>query len=783
MRTLALTIAIVFTLTAAWAAADASLWDFAAGPHGPALELPSAHFAEAVFTLPDSAPGPVRLYLQAIMRYRALSHTAGVLRIEVNGKPLTAEHAVNKVEEWRPTPQGPYAGRAWALPAQPAFASGERPDLGGLGYLFDVTPLVRPGRNTLRITHAAATDIVLLRDLTLLLGDERIAIDLAGPRVQENDPAKLQWNFAPNILERRGLFLARGILQPVEFYVRNEDAAGATEIGLALELPTGVEIVTPYIACGDGWTDRIRIEERGTITRGGVELARYILRLPREAAVAGETDWHTFEGHPLTLYLRCSAPAGSYRLAWRSLSQGGEGLLMSAPLTVLPEPPDAPRPMRSLLGVWAYRTVREGTSDAEQQLRRRLREQTCAVLARLGVSRLVLSDSDEIPAVHRHGMLASLASPWSFNRTVYPTGTTDPALALHDEAGAPVFSDRRTGEMQWCPTYAGRHGEEVFGLITERIREEGWDGFDLDHEGVHHQCFCQRCREAFAEREGVDVDAITWPDDVLPDGDLHEAWLRFHVWNGGRHVERIREAVKAGNPDAPLFSWFTMSLYEAEATGPHAEIYHERVREEREIGYDIAQFLPHLDYANMANGVYPHGEETWEEPFGLTWAFNRVEATVDNPWEVPLAPCLNFGGGATRSWTNFDYLRWQAKTHIAQGVRGLDFWMLPFFDGRHYTLLSELARVLSATEGIVWEGERSEDRLSVEPHPDVFWRAFESQGRLMLGMTNRSLEPVTVRVTPEAGVTAGRRVLTGEPVGARVTIPPLDGVFMVYRIQ
>ncbi len=40
--------------------------------------------------------------------------------------------------------------------------------------------------------------------------------------------------------------------------------------------------------------------------------------------------------------------------------------------------------------------------------------------------------------------------------------------------------------------------------------------------------------------------------------------------------------------------------------------------------------------------------------------------------------------------TNPDYLRWQAKTHLAQGVKGLDFWMLPFFDGRHHALLSEL---------------------------------------------------------------------------------------------
>ncbi len=769
--------ALVLTITGG--CADDALLDAARGwPQTETIVLPSAHDTEARFTLPEGA-GPVHLYLEAILRFRALSHSAGVLRLFVNDAPLAPEHSVNKAGEWCPAPTGPYGANAFALPAQPEFASDERDDLGGLGYLFDITDLVRPGENRLRITHVAASDVVLLRNAYLVVGGEPQGLTLSEPHISQNDPAKLQWDFGPNIMEGRGLFMAEGCVQAVSWRVRNTDSAGAVELGLELELPAGIEIVTPWLPYADGWTDRITITSEDA-ERDGARVVRHTITLPADAAVGPETDWGTFGGHPLILYLRCNAPAGEHRLWWRSLSQGGAGELVSAPLTVLPAPPDAPQPRRSPLGVWAYRTVSTGTSAAEQALRPELQEAVCAQLARLGVSRLVLSDPDEIPAARVHKILVSLASPWGFNRTVYPTGTTDHAKALHDAAGEPVLADRRTGAMQWCPTYAAEHGPEVFGLITRRIADEGWDGFDLDHEGIHHQCFCERCRAAFLERAGLARETVAWPQDVVADGRLHEQWLDFHVWNGGRHVERIREAVKAGNPDALLFCWFTMSLYERDATGPHAEVYRERVREEGEYGYDLREFLRFLDFANMANGVYPHDEETWDYAYGLNWAFNRVEATVNNEWDVPLAPCLNIGSGAERSWTNFDYLRWQAKTHLAQGVAGLDFWMLPFFDGRHLTLLSELARILTATEDIVWNGARADELVAVEGPDSIFTRAFAGDDAVALGITNRAPEPATVTITPAAGLGAGRDALTGEAVGDGIIVPPLDGVFIIY---
>ncbi|MCE5216039.1 hypothetical protein LLH03_03305, partial [bacterium] len=210
------------------------------------------------------------------------------------------------------------------------------------------------------------------------------------------------------------------------------------------------------------------------------------------------------------------------------------------------------------------------------------------------------------------------------------------------------------------------------------------------------------------------------------------------------------------------------------------QTYRDRLQEELEYGYDLREFLGHLDYASMANGVYPQDEDTWSRPFGLTWAFNRVEATVDNPQGVPLAPCLNLGAGFLDSYTNPDYLRWQAKTHLAQGVRGLDFWMLPFFDGRHYTLLSELARLLEATQDIVWDGRRADSLVEVSGPAEVFHRAFAGKGKLLVGLTNRSLKPV--EVTLRAQGREGKLLLSGEKVGAQVTVPALDGVFVVYDL-
>lgn len=750
-----------------------------AGPHGAVLRLPSAHFTEGRFTVAADPAQPVYLYLQAVLRYRALSHSGGVLRLAVNGQALATAEAVNKANEYWTQGTEVYAPKAFALPAQPAFESGERDDLGGLGYLFDVTKLVKPGPNTVRITHVTAAEEALLRDALVIVGNERTPLALDPPAVANNDPQKLRWDFAPNLKEQKGLFLCQGVFQRLSFYVRNDDTAGAVRLGLVLELPAGVELVTPYLPYADGWTQRVRLET-STQQRDGQAVTRYTFTFPDSAAVAPETQWHTFGGHPFCLYLRCRQAPGVYRLAWQSRSQGGEGELVSVPLTVLPPLPATPQPRRSLLGVWAYSVVRPAVAEAEKPLEAMIRRETDAQLQAAGVSRLVLSYPEEIAEARAHGMLVSLASMWSYNTTVYPTSTEGLDKACLGSGGKPVPGERRGDRYQWCPTYAAEHVAEVFGPITSRLQQEGWDGFDLDHEGNHHQCFCPRCRAAFLEREELTADQVNWPADVAPGGKLHERWLDFHVWNGGRHVAAVRQAVKAGSPQGRLFSWFTMSLYERQATGPHVQAYRDRLQEEREYGYDVRQFLPHLDFANMANGVYPHGEDTWGQPYGLDWAFRRVEATVDNPWSVPLAPCLNIGAGVLDSYTNPDYLRWQAKTHLAQGVRGLDFWMLPFFDGRHYALLSELARLLDATQDIVWEGKRADDRVEVTAPTGVFHRAFAGQGKLLVGFTNRGLQDATVTVRTRAG--KGRMVLSGAEPGTTVTVPALDGVFIVYDL-
>ncbi|MEN6305017.1 MAG: hypothetical protein ABFD96_19955 [Armatimonadia bacterium] len=748
-------------------------------PHGASLTLPSAYVTEGQFDLAADHPKPVYLYLQAILKYRAVSHSGGVLRLTVNDQPLGPAEALNKSGEYWQQGTEIYAPKAFALPAQPAWDSGERDDLGGLGYLFDLTKLVRPGKNTIRISHAAATDEVLLRDPTILIAGQRSPLPLTAPSVAANDPGKLTWDFAPNLKEQKGLFLCQGCFQRVSFYKRNDDTAGAVKLGLILELPAGVELVTPYLPYADGWSKRLRVAT-STQQRDGQTLTRYVFTFPESASVAPETQWHTFGGHPLSLYLRCKTAPGLYRMYWQSLSQGGEGKLMSAPLTVLPAPPAAPQPRRSLLGVWAYSTVQPAVADDEKPLESDIRKSTDAQLAALGVSRLVLSYPRDIPEARANGMLVSLASMWGYDTTVYPTTTSDLGKARLGADGKPISGDKRRSQYQWCPTYAPDHFDEVFGPITSRIKEEGWDGFDLDHEGIHHQCFCARCQKAFLDREKLAPDAVKWPDDVLPSGKLHERWLRFHVQNGGRHVAAIRQAVKAGNPQAKLFSWFTMSLYEQQATGPHAETYHRRAQEELEYGYDLREFMKYLDYANMANGVYPQDETTWSQPYGLNWPFNRVESTVENEWKVPLAPCLNIGAGVLDSYTNPDYLRWQAKTHLAQGVKGLDFWMLPFFDGRHYALLSELARLFTATESIVWDGQRADEMVKVTGPEGLFTRAFATRDKLLVGITNRSTKSAKVTIQPKGR--NGKMVLSGAKAGGTVEVPALDGVFILYDL-
>jgi hypothetical protein len=361
----------------------------------------------------------------------------------------------------------------------------------------------------------------------------------------------------------------------------------------------------------------------------------------------------------------------------------------------------------------------------------------------------------------------------------YPTDTKDLGKACYDAQGKPVLAGASSPGFLWCPVYAAQNALEVFEPVTRRIREEGWDGFDLDHEGTHPQCFCGRCRTAFFGPLGLPPERPNWPEEVLPNGKYHPQWMAFYVGNTSRYVAAVREAVKAGNPAAPLFCYLLTSMYERNATGPNAQAQNKRFQAELRGGYDMDQFLPFLDYANMGNSVYPKGENTWTEAFGLNWAFHRVEATVDNPWHVPLAPCFNF---TETTWTDVRYLRWQLKTHLVQGIRGLDFFWLLSLDGRYFTLLAEMANLLSATEDILWTGSRADNAVKVVAGEGVYWRAYLGQKKLLVGITNSKLQPATVALSPPAAAANGRHLIGGAAVGPTVVVPPLDGVFVIYDV-
>lgn len=54
---------------------------------------------------------------------------------------------------------------------------------------------------------------------------------------------------------------------------------------------------------------------------------------------------------------------------------------------------------------------------------------------------------------------------------------------------------------------------------------------------------------------------------------------------------------------------------------------------------------------------------------------------------------------------------------------------------------------------------------------------------VVLGLTNRTLAPVTVELAPGDGIANGRGVPSDEAVGDRVNLPALDGVFVEYDLR
>lgn len=158
------------------------------------VTIPGGGSQEFTFTAPEVPEGQIAVlhFLGRLANERQAGHSPGV-RVFVNGTELDGKALVNKPAdlEWGGGRVTPWWSRGFRLMYSPDFEGNDRPDnpyyiSSGQAYIFDLdlSGLLQPGENTLRLAHAQA-DANFPR--AAIIADLRVTVQ-APPEGETVDP-------------------------------------------------------------------------------------------------------------------------------------------------------------------------------------------------------------------------------------------------------------------------------------------------------------------------------------------------------------------------------------------------------------------------------------------------------------------------------------------------------------------------------------------------------------------------------------------------------------------
>lgn len=566
------------------------------------------------------------------------------------------------------------------------------------------------------------------------------------------------------------VYYVQGLMtRQLVFYANPSDTEPVTACELVIDLPAeAVEVVKAVAA--DGW-DRVKTDMTVTdIERDGRPWRRHVVSLwdiKPGFRWKGETPWSQWPGWWTSLYVRGGQP-GQYAAYWHLRSAQGDEPEKMAPLVVLPRPARARQAAGSVqgLGVWNSLALYGYWPEVTDGL--------AETLAHCGVSRLYVNVRDAVlsaQSAHAAGLKVMLFNSWHYSYLA-PVEPPDDCRA-RNERGEPIEG------IAWCPTHVAERGaaweDAVRPAVADDIKRTGADGFMLDYEGAAapgydacNICFCDRCREAFADVVGATADALTWPADVRPGGRHHARWLQWRQQQSALYVKHIADLAREARPGALTYTW----------SGGYYRPYPAHIQYSKACS-DITRFTPYLTAPTVGTYVYPNdpvkaltgsptfGQDPRDYGAGIPNMIDVIKWTVDALRPQPVIPCVSGGhtpGGSATPLASGDLLRYQVANHLLDGATGVDFWGTgPLDDGRYLVLMSELAELFAeaslylggvsaplpkvGTEAARWRAgvlQSAEGKLGVVINGDAQERSFVLP--LATGARTLSVPPYGVRL-------------------------------------
>lgn len=593
-----------------------------------------------------------------------------------------------------------------------------------------------------------------------------------------HDPASMEVAFWPNITHPDTidtLWFAPDVYQRLCLIYNNTDPLNAArDFAVQLRLPGGVEL--QEVSLGDIPVSTESVRRDGfaehTIRTEGYAVPADHHGISREDETKhGWFRWPVNRRTP-SFFIHCiaSAEADGKMISARALAHSGAGPWQEMEISVVDPLPELVQTTDRDLGLSLWGGLTVHPSDSSDAVADRI----LALCRRLGIKRLHTnrnSSETVVAAARAHGIVPFLTSWWhySWQNTTEFTPTETEAASESTEAGrnfCPVIIAEGSG------TYGG-----FLQSVTQKMRESDCEGFMLDYECSMPLCYCERCREAFADYTGL--DDVNWPEDVRKDGRYYRQWIDFRCHQGALYVRSIRDAAREAVPDCAMQAW--VAGYDYNNTIETATI-------------DVSKADDYLTEVETPHYTLPADySDMWTEDAGIGSVEAGIAAVEDTLPVVqrPVIFCssLIYPLGSKTLWSDPRILDVQIQTIIAAGARGVSFWGGHFYgaiDGRYMHNFLKWHNLLAAAGDFLWEGQRDDSLARIDEDPKTLRRFVWTLGnRRLLALTNLTSEDKQVRAIVEGCGTESRDLLTAERVDLSepISIPALDGVFLLLDVH
>lgn len=313
-------------------------------------------------------------------------------------------------------------------------------------------------------------------------------------------------------------------------------------------------------------------------------------------------------------------------------------------------------------------------------------------------------------AAKRRGFERYWSDWWFVNGFTLGKAPKPAEVIFRDQNGKSVYHTPWHDGL--CPVEAYTNGpyfrEHVIGYIEDRIFKNdfgdhviaNWEPLEYDSKG----CFCNRCRDAFAEYAHLSPEQLRadWPGNIL--SKYRSQWIRFRSLQHAKLIEAILQGFKE------LEKKYHRKIYFVPEVA-WANLFGKKMYEQ----YDLLDYLDKLQWVNPWG---PYIFQQFDRPYlarpgvhlGTCIAARemkkKVAALIPDSVKRPKMLAFPHAAECTSWMTTPEAIAYETLAFFVNGWEGSFLYTFPQgYDARYYATMAEANRAIACYEDFMRDGE------------------------------------------------------------------------------